>query len=269
MISGQLPICAGISGIVLVNANLAGAGLKGISAQVDTIPYSLLVSPGIRTPADLAGKRLGINRPETSADHALRLGLARIGIDRRDVEVVSVGEQPQRLAALQTGSIDGTVISPPGALQALGEGFRILVDLSELRVAYPHSLVIAREDFLRDQPDIARRFIEASAEGMLRFKADRALGLEVLARHLEVSDPEDLEGTYALFSRTITDPPVVSEEGMRALLAVLAETNATVAAAGTDEFLDMTFVRDLQREGRYERLRDDARHTSARRNDAR
>jgi NitT/TauT family transport system substrate-binding protein len=269
MLSNQLSICGAVSGIVLVNANLAGADLKAIGVMVDTMPFRLMVSSRIRVPADLVGKRLGITRPGASTDHAVRLGLARVGIDPMDVDIVSVGEQPQRVAALLAGSIDGTVLSPPGSLQAESEGVRILSDLSALGMPYPHSLILARTDFLREQPEVVSRFLEAVAEGTFRFKADRDLGLRVLARHLGVTDAKDLEATYEMFARTIADSPVVSQEGMAALLAELAQTNSALAAAQPDDFLDMRLARELQQSGVLDRLRERALQSTARRDDER
>jgi ABC-type nitrate/sulfonate/bicarbonate transport system substrate-binding protein len=255
MLSGQIPVCVGVAGVVVINAVLAGAQIRGIAAMVDTIPYSLVVSPAIRTPRDLAGKRIGINRPGASADYALRFALVRLGIDPRDVVFVAIGEQPQRLAALQAGSIDGAMIAPPGALTALHAGFRSLLDLHRLGLRYPHNLVVARSEFISARPDVIRRFLEAVAEGTYRFKADRGLGIRVLGPYLGVKDPADLDGTYALFAETLADPPVVADEGMKTLLSALAETNPALAGAQPADFLDMRFVRELQASGTLDRLR--------------
>jgi NitT/TauT family transport system substrate-binding protein len=264
MLSGQIPICVGVAGVVVINAVLAGAEIRGIAALVDTMPYSLVVSAHIATPRDLAGKRIGINRPGASAEYALRFALARLGIDPGDVVFVTIGEQPQRLAALQAGSIDGTLIAPPGALAALKAGFRSLLDLHRLGLPYPHNLVVATNEFVRARPDAARRFVEAVAEGTYRFKSDRALGIRVLAPHLGVKDPEDLDGTYTLFSETLADPPLVAPDGMQALLSALAETNPALIGARPDDFLDMRVVRELQANGTLDRLRARvARHPSA------
>ena len=242
LIGGQVPICVSIGAITVVNAVLAGAEMKIIASLVDTIPYALLVSPRITDLDGLSGARLGVARPGTSPEHALRLGLAALGRSLDGIDVVPVGEQPQRLAALLAGSIDGTVISPPGAVQVQEAGFRVIADLFALGVHYPHSVVVARADFLAEHADRVAVILDAIAEGTRRFKTDRNLGVRVLSTHLATDDQDDLSATHDLFAKAINDRLVVSRDGLQSLLAMMAASEPSLAGMDPDRFLDMRFA---------------------------
>jgi NitT/TauT family transport system substrate-binding protein len=246
MVSGQLALCVNLGGVVIVNAALAGADVKAIGALINTVPYSLIAAPDVRSVRNLAGRRVAVNRPGTPPDHALRLGLATAGLSLQDVEAVSIGDQAQRLAALQTRRVDATLISPPGALNVQREGFQVLLDLSRLHIPYPHGLIAAGSDTLAGRPDAVLRFLDAVAEGTRRFKADRNLGLEVLGRRYGAGNPEDLIETYDMFTPALADPPAVSDEAMHTLLSLMAETDAAVAGASADRFVDHWFMREVE-----------------------
>jgi ABC-type nitrate/sulfonate/bicarbonate transport system substrate-binding protein len=242
LIGGQVPLCISIGAITVVNAVVAGAEVRAVASLVDTIPYALLVSPRIADLDGLAGARLGVARPGTSPEHALRLGLSALGRSVDGIETVPVGEQPQRLAALVAGSIDGTVISPPGSVQVQRTGFRVIADLFALGVDYPHSVVVARMDFIETHPEVITGFLEGIAEGTRRFKTDRDLAVRVLSGYLETADTADLSATYDLFAKAINNRLVISRDGMRSLLGMMGESDASLAGTDPDRFLDMRFA---------------------------
>ena len=112
LVGGRVPINVGGASAV-VNAALAGADVVLIAGFVNGFAYSLVVVPEIKTPADLKGKAIGVNRFGSSNDFAARLALTRLGLrPDRDVTLLQLGASTARLAAMQARSIQGAVLEP-------------------------------------------------------------------------------------------------------------------------------------------------------------
>ena len=205
LLSGQLAVAL-VAGPAIVNAGLAGADLVWIAGLLNSVAYILVTSPEIATPADLRGKRLGVNRLGSSAELAARFTLGRLGLDpKSDVALLQVGNQSARLAALTAGSIQATLLEPPATAVIRKLGFRELADVARLGFRFPHEAVVTSRRMIRDRPDVLRRLVTGLVRGTHAFKTRRDEGIQVLRRHLKVDDPEALAEAYDYFSAAIIE----------------------------------------------------------------
>ncbi len=254
LVGGQVPVVSlGVGPVI--NAVLAGAEVTVIAELVGTSPYTLVVLPEILRPADLKGRRLGVNRYGATADFALRFALAKLGLDpKRDVTILQIGETSLRLAALQSRSIDGTVIRPPENLIARKLGFRELVDMASLGLKDPSALLVVSKDMIQKRPETLRRVLTAVVLGTHAFKTRRGEAIPVLGRYLKTDDSEVLAETYAAYSALMHIKPFVAPEGVQMVLDQIAGDNPKAKTAKPQEFFDMRFVRVLDESGVLDRL---------------
>ncbi len=254
LLTGHLSVLS-LGGAPLINAVLAGADITAIAELAGTLAYVLVVAPEITTPADLKGKRLGVNRYGSSPDFALRFALVKLGLDpRRDVTILQIGDQPLRLAALQARSIDGTVIDPPGNIAARRLGFRELTDMPGLGLRYPSSLVAVSKGMIQKRPDTLRRLLTAVVLGTHAFKTRRGETIQVLGKYFKNSDGEALAETHAVYSKLLHEKPFVGPEGVQMVLDQVAVENPRAKTAKPHDFFDMRFVRELDESGFIDRL---------------
>jgi hypothetical protein len=86
--------------------------------------------------------------------------------------------------------------------------------------------------------------------GTHRYKTDRALALEVLAKYFQVDDPELLANTYATYAgQLVQDIPRANYAGTQTILNELAATSDQARGADPTRFLDLSFAEALDREG--------------------
>ena len=114
MMSGDVPI-AQVGGNAPVVARLRGADITLIGGLLNILAYSMVVSPEIKKPEDLRGKKLTVSRFGSNSDYATRKILIKWGL-RPDVDVAVLqipGGQPTRLAAIQSKQVHGMVAQPP------------------------------------------------------------------------------------------------------------------------------------------------------------
>lgn len=110
------------------------------------VPVNVIVGgPGVKTIADVKGKRVGSSGLGLSASRlALLVGLRRFGIDadKGQATIVSAGQEPERIAGLSTGAIAATVISPEYRTKLEQLGVNMLADLRTLNIPWETSSVI-------------------------------------------------------------------------------------------------------------------------------
>ena len=105
--------------------------------------------------------------------------------------------------------------------------------------------------FIRDSPDIVRRYVRSQIEAVHRIKTDREAGIKVLAKYLASPDKEILQRTYDDISGDEKVPPkqYPSLEGIKNILEPLAETDPKAKTAKPEDFVDMRFIKELDESG--------------------
>ena len=97
-----------------------------IGATVNKILFQFFTAREVSRPSELKGKRVGISRFGSSSDFALRAALRELGLEpNKDVAILQLGTTPVRMAALEAGSIQGTVLLPPETLMAKKKGLSV------------------------------------------------------------------------------------------------------------------------------------------------
>src|SRR5262249_60091236 len=95
-----------------------------------------------------------------------------------------------------------------------------------------------------------------------RDKADREAGMKVLAKSLALQDKEILEKTYEGSSSDEEIPPkqYPNPEGIKNILEPLAQTDPKAKAAKPEDFVDMSFIRELDQSGFIDELYKARKH---------
>jgi ABC-type nitrate/sulfonate/bicarbonate transport system substrate-binding protein len=92
------------------------------------IAQKLVVAPDITDWADLRGRPVGVDAPDSGYAFVVYELLRLHGLEKGDYEVVPLGATGYRLAGLQRGEIVAGLLSHHHEATAVDEGFRILAD---------------------------------------------------------------------------------------------------------------------------------------------
>ena len=110
--------------------------------------------------------------------------------------------------------------------------------------------------YIRTNEEITRRVIRSYAEAVHLLKTDKTVGMRVIRKYTRVNDREILAGTYGESRDYLESVPYVSRKGLEMILAELAEKDLKARQAKPEDFLDMRFVAELEREGFFKKLRE-------------
>jgi NitT/TauT family transport system substrate-binding protein len=243
------------SGTAPLLATARGSDIKLIAASYNKFPYAFIVKPEIRSPKDLRGKKISILNYGGSNDLALQLALKEWGIKQQEAVMIIGGDAPTRLAALMTGSIDATILSPPQLTKAVQAGYRVLADMGDMSANFTQSSLYLKGSYLRENRDRAKRFLRAYAEAVHVIKTDRERTSKVFAKRMRIDEPEMLKSTYDYFAPRFSFPPRVDLAGVRDTLRFYAEQqNPELKNRNPEEFVDHSLMDELEKEGFFKKL---------------
>ena len=253
LVTGDIPF-AMMGGSAVIASNLAGSGSVILAGIENTMLFKLVTSKDIDSGEKLRGKKLGVASLGGSTYLATVRALQHFGMKANDATILAIGSGPNRLTALQTGSIQGAVFLPPETLIAKKLGLNFLLDLGSLGVEFQNAVIAAGKNVVEKKPETARRFIKAMVEGIHAYRTDRDFGLKVLRKYLKTSDQEILEETYDFYSDKVFPKPYPTVRGMQAVLGDLAGRNPKAKDAPTAQLVNLTFLKELDESGYIDRL---------------
>jgi len=255
MLAKEIPL-AEIAIPAVIQANLAGADLVMLAGPNHKPGQKVMVKPEIKTPEQLKGKRIGITRFGTSDDFLLRYVLGQWGVQaEREVALIQMGGSQEILAGLASKSVDGGLLSSPLHLRAAKLGFSLLADLSTIGIDYQGAGVVTRRSYVRDNPDIVHRYLQAYVEGLHRFKTDKKFSLQVIGKYSRINDPEALEETYQHYAvKVMPKIPYPTEKGIQMVLDEIGTRNAKAKTLSPASFIDVDYLKELEQSGFIKKL---------------
>ena len=253
LIARETPISQ-VSGPPIVSAALKGADAVMVAAGNVVSEYWLMSKPELKTAAQLKGGSVAIATFGGLSDSLSRVALQKLGLNpAKDVTLVQIGTIPERLSALESGKVQAAMLNAPDNFRAQKRG---LYNLMEVRLPYQGIGVGTTRTFIRENPDVVRRYVKSQVEAVHRLKTDREAGIRVLGKYLNIQDREVLEKAY---DDTITDEKLPrkqypSLEGIKKILEPLGETDPKAKAAKPEDFVDMRFIKELDDSGFIDEL---------------
>jgi ABC-type nitrate/sulfonate/bicarbonate transport system substrate-binding protein len=253
LIARETPISQ-VSGPPIVSAALKGADAVMVAAGNVVSEYWLMSKPELKTAAQLKGGSVAIATFGGLSDSLSRVALQKLGLNpAKDVTLVQIGTIPERLSALESGKVQAAMLNAPDNFRAQKRG---LYNLVEVRLPYQGIGVGTTRTFIRENPDVVRRYVKSQVEAVHRLKTDREAGIRVLAKYLGIQDREVLERAYddAITDEKLPPKQYPSLEGIKKILEPLGETDPKAKAAKPEDFVDMRFIKELDDSGFIDEL---------------
>jgi len=253
LLSRETPISE-VAGPSIVSASLRGTDVVMIAGGIVTTDQWLVTRPDIKTAEQLKGGSLATSIFGGSSDFLARMALKKLGLTPvKDVAIVQIGGVPERLGALEKGKVQAAMLGVIEALMAQKKGFNALAAVSQ---AYQSAGVATTRRFIRESPDIVRRYVKSQIEAVHRIKTDREMGKRVLLKYLGPQDKDILERRYDYASADDRLPlkQYPTLEGIKNILEPLAETDPKAKAAKPEDFVDIRFIKELDESGFVDEL---------------
>jgi ABC-type nitrate/sulfonate/bicarbonate transport system substrate-binding protein len=172
--AGPLPVAALVAGEIdyltgfttgLVAA-AQGAPLKGIMVAMRKPPFYIVAEPAIQKPADLAGKRIGVDRIGSLQHLVARLFLKVKGVSPEKISFVQTGSVSNTVTSLSQGAIAAALLSGPHNVIMTQKGFRQLGGADELPMHFPTSGLVVTNARLKSDAERIKSMIRVMLESL-------------------------------------------------------------------------------------------------------
>src|SRR6185369_8255095 len=238
LLSGDVAF-AQMAGPSAIQSRLQGQNVVIVAGFLNTMDYQLMVHNGITRPDQLKGKSMAVSRYGSSSDFATRYALNKYGLaPEKDVTIVEIGSQPARFAALESGKIQGAMVTVPLTLRAKRLGFHALADLQMLGLEYQHTALVTSSAMIKSRPQVVRSALKAFVEGIHYYKTHRDEALAILRKYLKDNAPEALEETYeAIGIALIPEKPYPTLRGIQIIIREMPGKESKASTAAPEEFV--------------------------------
>jgi len=218
--TGDIDYIAGV-GPASVSATLSGLPSRAIWFSSDRISYWLMARPQFKTLEDLKGKKIAVSGGVGGTNHvALVVALEKSGGNAKDYVMVAIpGQQNQLLYSLESGFVEGALVSPPVTFTAYKKGFNKLLDVGSM-VEMPGGGLTALVKTIQTKSAETKKVIHSLQSAKDEIRKSKAKTVDLIVRLLEM-DREAAAETYDTFLTTLSPTGIPNRAGMDNLVRSL------------------------------------------------
>ena len=190
LISGSLDI-AHPTLYTAVNALAQGADFTLVGCIVNTLPYSMVARPEIKTAKDIKGQTVMLAFKSDLQTIMWKDWLKTQGVDPASIDQIYDPQAANRYAALATKNAVVSLLNAPFDLRANAEGNHTLLEFGPLSQGYAMAVVAARPDYLKSNAAEVRAYLKATQDAIdwLYDPANKAEAIAILARDTKQDEP--------------------------------------------------------------------------------
>src|SRR5262249_41997041 len=171
--------------------------------------HDRVTRPEIKRAEDLRGKRIGVTSIGGTAWMACMLGLEHLGLhpEKDNLVISGYGDMRVTTQALESGTIDGGLISGHFSLRLKRIGVNLLGDLERIPLM-GHSLGVEAR-CLESNMELMRGAVRAMGDGQgcVGRPANKIADLRILSKRMGISDAGLLEGGCQELVRRLDKKP--------------------------------------------------------------
>jgi NitT/TauT family transport system substrate-binding protein len=234
-------------GMSALRGAIQGLPLKVVASYIQGSTQTLVARSDIKTVSELKGRTITIGTPGGSPDRHARLMIKHFGLEpERDVKFASGGLTEGRLARLQQGLIDATVVPVPLDLQAKKLGLNVLARAYEI-FTYPEGGLVTTTMKIKGKPDEVKRVIRAGIKASRYIKANRDATIQFLMDWQRI-DKDIASSTYDYLLKATNESGSLPEDGFRLMIEEIKELAKVTREIRMADVADLSILTVAQKE---------------------
>lgn len=204
-----------------------GAPVAIMRIMGQTTNYVMIGGKSIKSIADLKGKKVALGGLRDINKIYFDRVIAHTGLKDSDFDIIVIGATGARFAALQSGSIDGTMLVPPFNFTAVKNGFNSLGLVRDFAPDLPQTGMQVSQRWARANLKEAKDINSAIDEAVAWFydEGNRKEAIDILVEaskgdSKEIGDSYDFLRSIDFFARTSAIHTKPLENMMRDMVAI-------------------------------------------------
>ena len=252
LVAGDPPI---VNIGTLVQPGLQGHDVVLIASSENTYYYSVVTKPAVAKVEQLKDKRLGVSGFGSASHNAALILLRRFNLEpNRDVAVVVAGATTERLAGMESGRIDATVLTPSEIPRARKLGFVDIYEMSEMGIEVQGNGFATSRSFIKSNRETIKAALKGYVEALHYIHHNKEETKRVSAKYMRSNDPDVLEATYTWFIRNVAKKPYPTLKGIQFLIDEIGGKLPQAKNARPEQFVDFSLLQELEKEGFFSEM---------------
>ena len=243
-------------GTTVLGAAAAGVELKMVAGFVSRGRGYLMVRPEIKKPADLAGKRIGVQSIGGTLWMYVMLTLEQLALNttRDNIRLLVIADQATIAQSLESQIVDAAVLTSRTYIPGLKQ--KGVYMLTEVRPPMAATGIVVRKIALQKNPETVENVMKAliEAEHYVLAPSNKTQVVKTIMTRLKLSDPAPAEEGQADLAKEFDPKPYPSIEGMKNMQRLLQVQNPRFADINVTNLIDNAFVRKLEESGFFSQL---------------
>ena len=249
-----------VNGVVTRNIDYGGTFSNFIGAALSVLPvrivmaviegsdHYLVAGPNIKRVEDLKGKKFGISSFGGTPHSEAIMILRKHGMNpEKDVIFLQIGGSSSRYAALDSGSIDAAMLTPPFNKLAAKRGFNELLSFNEI-MNIPLGGVAVHTQKMKEKPDEIVKMIKAILKSVDYIRDRKGEILAIMETKWGIKEADIREGIYRDIVDIYTRNGIASDERMRNVIQLVRDTRKSKDNLGLSDIVDWTYAKKAQAE---------------------
>lgn len=252
--AGETQFHGGSATGATIGAMAGGLDLVFAAGLINKLDGTFVVAPNIRAPADLKGKKIGVQSIGGTPWMFTMLAFDHWGLnpERDNIQFRLIGDQSVMAQALAKGGIiDGAYLGYAFGAQLERQGFRVLADLLKLGIPFQGLGIMARRSFIDRSPDTVERALRAMVEtiSFINNPENKATVIRSLIRALHLQKVEDAEAGYEMMKILYDRRIYPNVDGLQNVIRLLGRSNEQIRRLRVEDIVDDRLARKLEKEG--------------------
>lgn len=230
-------------GLGFIAKGVPAHGVAAFYGAPDDIVVMVSTKAGIKTVADLKGKRLACTTPGSLTDWLIKQLALSQNWGPNGIVSVPLGETKAMTAALERSEIDGMVaaIEVGAQLQSQGE-VNVLLSGGQIVHDFITHIIYSRDDYTKSNPELVKKFIDAWFKTVAWMRAHRDETIAIGAK-AEGLDPKAEAYSYDTCMKSMLSSGNFSQKALDRLAKSWVELGILTAAVNPNMLISTQFVK--------------------------
>jgi NitT/TauT family transport system substrate-binding protein len=201
----------------VVRAAIKGAPVKVVATFIDSPTYVMLGGPRIKEVNQLRRGKVAVGSYGSSGHLVAQLIAKHFGIDpETEIEIVALGSDGARLAALKEGVVEGALVAPPSDSEGKKMGFNVLISANEI-IKFPYMGLGTTVKKIAEKPDEVKRVLKALIRANQFMIKNREEAVQILSDWAR-TDRQSAGAAYDAILKGFSKNGSIPEDGLRLVI---------------------------------------------------
>ena len=221
-----------------------GLPVKALAVLYRAPLFSLVGPASLASAKSLEGKKVAVSRIGSESHRYGSLIIESGGADPKKVTFIQTGSTTVSLTAIQQGSVDGAVLSPPFTGIMAEKGFKILGRSRSLAEAPWLGLVVHRQKVER-HPEQIRSMLRSMRDVTAVIRRDKPAVISYIEKNFKVS-PANASSSYDDIIGVMVDSLMLSDKQIQDYLDGSHQRGELPKPVAASEMFDFSLLRSLK-----------------------